>query len=69
MKTLMIWALLVAVVVAMIAPYSAAAPEENQEGPDSLLSNLEASNADSKPFNLQGASSQRRAHGIYFNGR
>ena len=58
-----------AVVFAVVAPWVVAGDELNQEEPESLLSNLAGASAGAKPFNLQGASSQRRAHGIYFNGR
>jgi len=52
-----------AVMVALVAPMIAA-----EEDLDSPLGNLDGASA-SKPFNLQGATGQRRAHGIYFNGR
>ncbi|ODN05338.1 hypothetical protein Ocin01_01361 [Orchesella cincta] len=66
MKSIFYYIMVVAVFVAVVAPIMCA--EQQAEEPDSLLSNLEG-NADSKPFNLQGANTQRRAHGIYFNGR
>jgi hypothetical protein len=52
-----------AVMVALMAPMIAA-----EEEADSMLGNLDGASA-GKAFNLQGASGQRRAHGIYFNGR
>ena len=66
----MIGLLVVAVLVAFMAPSTSALPQpqENMEEPDSLLNNLQNNLEDSKPFNLQGVQSGRRAHGIYFNG-
>ena len=57
--------MMLAVIVAVVAPFAYAGEAEE---PESLLSNAEGS-SDSKPFNLQAANGQRRAHGIYFNGR
>ncbi|CAG7728340.1 unnamed protein product [Allacma fusca] len=68
MKSMIYWVLMVAVIVAVVAPWVYAAPEDAEE-PESLLSNMEGGASDSKPFNLQSANGQRRAHGIYFNGR
>ncbi|CAG7727094.1 unnamed protein product [Allacma fusca] len=67
MKSMIFWVLLVAVIVAVVAPWAYAAPQDAEE-PESLLSNLGGPSA-SKAFNLQGVDGQRRAHGIYFNGR
>ncbi|CAG7821009.1 unnamed protein product [Allacma fusca] len=67
MKSMIYWVLMVAVIVAVVAPWAYAAPEDAEE-PESLLSNLGGPSG-SKAFNLQSAGGQRRAHGIYFNGR
>jgi len=65
----MVWSFMVVAVFAALVSWSAATPEDfNGEGPESLLSNIENGEG-RKPFNLHGASGQKRAHGIYFNGR